>query len=67
MRNILVKTLAICPYCKREFRNKNELRAIDDCSAHMRIVHPETERSFKEIDRKAAIVPGEIKLLTGGS
>ncbi len=65
MRHPIVKILAICPYCKAKFIGRDELKVIDSTYAHMKKVHPETEKAFREIDRKAAIVP-KVKLLKGG-
>lgn len=65
MRNPIVRTLAICPYCRAEFTGREDLKTVDTCLKHIRERHPETEKCFQEIDRKAAIVPN-VKLLKGG-
>ncbi len=67
MRQPIVKVLVICPYCNKEFKSSsNELKILKDCEKHIRRMHPETEKDFQAIDRKAAIIPGEVKLLKAG-
>ncbi len=60
MRHPIIVTLAICPYCQKEFRSRDKIRVLDIYYKHLRKMHSETERSFKE-----EVVP-QVKLLKCG-
>ncbi len=60
MKQPIIVTLALCPYCHKEFRSRDKIRVLDTYYKHLRKMHSKAERSFREE------VETQVKLLKGG-